>query len=79
MPNLNLLPTSHFFQARILARQYKELPEKEQRKWDKKAEQEKIRYQEEMKHYIPSEDPTGGKKKKQKKDPNAPKRNSKWN
>ena len=30
-----------------------------------------------MKHYVPTEDPTGGagKKKKQKKDPNAPKRN----
>lgn len=45
------------------------------KKWEKKAEQDKIRYQEEMKHYVPMEDPTGGKKKKQKKDPNAPKRN----
>jgi len=65
-------------QARILARQFKELSEKEARKWQKKAEEDKIRYQEEMKHYIPMEDPTGGvpgKKKKQKKDPNAPKRN----
>jgi len=39
-----------------------------------------MRYQEEMKHYVPAEDPTGGgggggKRKKQKKDPNAPKRN----
>jgi hypothetical protein len=60
----------------LLARKYKELPEKEMRKWEKKAEQDKMRYQEEMKHYIPAEDPTGGKKgKKQKKDPNAPKRN----
>jgi len=61
----------------LLARKYKELPEKEMRKWEKKAEQDKIRYQEEMKHYIPIEDPTGGggKKKKAKKDPNAPKRN----
>jgi hypothetical protein len=66
-------------QARILARKFKELPEKELRKWEKKAEQDKIRYQEEMKHYVPVEDPTGGgggkKHKKQKKDPNAPKRN----
>lgn len=63
-------------QARLLARQYKELNEKDMRKWEKKAEQDKMRYQEEMKHYIPAEDPTGGKKgKKQKKDPNAPKRN----
>jgi len=46
------------------------------RKWEKKAEQDKIRYQEEMKHYVPAEDPTGGgKRKKAKKDPNAPKRN----
>lgn len=46
------------------------------RKWEKKAEQDKLRYQEEMKHYVPAEDPTGGKKsKKAKKDPNAPKRN----
>lgn len=65
-------------QARILARQFKELPEKEARKWQKRAEEEKGRYQDEMKDYIPMEDPTGGvggKKKKQKKDPNAPKRN----
>ena len=63
-------------QARILARKYKELPEKEKRKWEKKAEQDKARYQEEMKHYVPAEDPTGGKRgKKAKKDPNAPKRN----
>jgi len=58
-----------------LARQFKSLPEKEVRKWEKKAEQDKLRYQEEMKHYIPAEDPTGGGRKKQKKDPNAPKRN----
>ena len=54
-------------QARILARQYKELPASEQKKWEKKAEQDKMRYQEEMKHYIPAEDPTGGKSKKKKK------------
>ncbi|GAX28452.1 high mobility group protein B3 [Fistulifera solaris] len=62
--------------ARILAREYKELPEKEMRKWEKKAEQDKFRYQEEMKDYVPLEDPTGGGgKKKAKKDPSAPKRN----
>lgn len=63
--------------ARLLARQFRELPEKEAKKWTKKAEQDKIRYQEEMKHYVPAEDPTGGggAKKKAKKDPNAPKRN----
>jgi hypothetical protein len=62
-----------------LARQFKQLPEKELRKWEKKAEQEKSRYQEEMKDYVPAEDPTGGGRgkrgKKAKKDPDAPKRN----
>jgi HMG (high mobility group) box len=64
-------------QARILARQFKELPEKEVRKWAKKAEGDKARYQEEMKDYVPVNDPDGGgkKSKKAKKDPNAPKRN----
>lgn len=61
-------------QARILSAQYKALNEKEMKKWTKKAEQDKLRYQEEMKHYIPIEE-EGGKKKKAKKDPNAPKRN----
>jgi len=60
-----------------LARKYKELGASDKRKWDKKAEEEKVRYQEEMKHYIPTEDPTGGGggKKRSKKDPDAPKRN----
>lgn len=44
------------------------------KKWTKKAEQDKIRYQEEMKHYVPTEE-EGGRKKKKKRDPNAPKRN----
>jgi hypothetical protein len=57
-----------------LSAQYKGLSEKELKKWQKKAEQDKIRYQEEMKHYVPMEEP-GGKRKKSKKDPNAPKRN----
>ena len=61
--------------ARILSAQYKALSEKELAKWNKKAEQDKIRYQHEMKSYVPMEDPTGGKRKKQKRDPNAPKRN----
>ena len=34
------------------------------RKWEKKAEQDKFRYQEEMKDYVPIEDPTGGGGKK---------------
>jgi high mobility group protein B2 len=57
------------------------LPEKERLKWEKKAEKDKLRYQEEMTHYTPPDDfdfggGGGGKKaKKAKKDPNAPKRN----
>jgi high mobility group protein B2 len=58
---------------------FKALPDKERKKWDKKAEKDKIRYQEDMKHYVPPDDEdlggAGGKKKKRKKDPNAPKRN----
>lgn len=60
----------------MLASTYKGLKDSEMKKWEKKAAQDKLRYQEEMKHYVPMEDPTGGgKKKKAKKDPNAPKRN----
>mmetsp|Transcript_6492 Transcript_6492/g.13555 ORF Transcript_6492/g.13555 Transcript_6492/m.13555 type:complete len:200 (+) Transcript_6492:120-719(+) len=61
--------------ARILAQEYKSQDEDERAKWTRKAEQDKLRYQEEMRHYVPMEDPTGGGRKKQKKDPNAPKRN----
>jgi len=61
--------------ARILSAQYKALTEAQMKKWVKKSEQDKLRYQEEMKTYIPMDDPTGGKRKKAKKDPNAPKRN----
>lgn len=57
-----------------MSAQYKALSEKEKKKWLKKAEQDKIRYQEAMKDYVPVEE-EGGRKKKAKKDPNAPKRN----
>ena len=57
-----------------MSAQYKALSDKELKKWTKKAEQDKIRYQEEMKDYVPMEE-EGGRKKKAKKDPNAPKRN----
>eukprot|EP00429_Kryptoperidinium_foliaceum_P084255 CAMPEP_0176232706 /NCGR_PEP_ID=MMETSP0121_2-20121125/25446_1 /TAXON_ID=160619 /ORGANISM="Kryptoperidinium foliaceum, Strain CCMP 1326" /LENGTH=196 /DNA_ID=CAMNT_0017572075 /DNA_START=31 /DNA_END=621 /DNA_ORIENTATION=+ len=60
--------------ARILSAQYKALSDKDMKKWTKKAESDKLRYQEEMKDYVPMEEP-GGKRKKAKKDPNAPKRN----
>ena len=57
-----------------MSAQYKALSEKELKKWTKKAEADKIRYQEEMSEYVPMEEP-GGKRKKAKKDPNAPKKN----
>lgn len=57
-----------------MSAQYKALSEKELKKWAKKAEADKIRYKEEMEGYVPMEEP-GAKKKKAKKDPNAPKRN----
>merc|ERR1719199_1449357 len=60
-------PDASFGQvARLLAEKYKKLSSKEK---------DKSRYQEEMKTYVPAPDPTGGGKKKRKKDPNAPKRN----
>jgi HMG (high mobility group) box len=63
-------------QARTLARQYKELSPQEMKKWEKKAEQDKVRYQDEIKSYVPApEFAEQGGKKKAKKDPNAPKRN----
>ena len=36
-------------------------------KYTKQAEKDKMRYQEEMKTYVPAPDPTGGGKKKRKK------------
>mmetsp|Transcript_2998 Transcript_2998/g.4378 ORF Transcript_2998/g.4378 Transcript_2998/m.4378 type:complete len:121 (+) Transcript_2998:160-522(+) len=53
---------------------YKELTDKEKKKWEKSAEKDKMRYLEQMKDYVPPPEPAGGRKKK-KKDPNAPKRN----
>uniref|UniRef100_A0A7S1Z4C9 HMG box domain-containing protein n=1 Tax=Trieres chinensis TaxID=1514140 RepID=A0A7S1Z4C9_TRICV len=67
--------------AKVLSEEFKGLPAKERSKWDKKAEKDKQRYLEEMKHYVPpsedSDSDDGPKKKQQKKakDPNAPKRN----
>lgn len=49
------------------------------KQWEKKAEEDKSRYHQAMLSYVPApeyaEAATGGGKKKQKKDPNAPKRN----
>jgi high mobility group protein B2 len=77
-PLPNHLSNTTYNSARILSAQYKALTDNQMKKWTKKAELDKLRYQEEMKHYVPMEDPTagaGGKRKKAKKDPNAPKRN----
>jgi hypothetical protein len=66
-------------QAKILSAQFKQLPEKELKKWQKKADKDKLRYQEEMKDYVAPEDSSDDegpkKKKKKEKDPNRPKRN----
>jgi len=67
--------------AKHISKRFKEINEKERKKWDKRAAKDKIRYQEEMKTYVPpdeSDDDDGGNKKKKKKavkDPNKPKRN----
>ena len=48
------------------------MSDKEKKTFNDMAEKDRIRYEREMKHYIP---PAGdAKKKKRKKDPNAPKR-----
>jgi len=51
------------------------LSDKDMEKWKAKADEDKERYRQEMENYVPMEDPTAGGRKKQKKDPNAPKRN----
>jgi high mobility group protein B2 len=70
---------SKILKAKLLSAQFKALPEKERKKWEKRAEKDKLRYQEEMKGYSPPDDDSDEDirttKKKKKKDPNAPKRN----
>lgn len=77
----NYSPLLHEFTYSI---QFKQLDGTERAKWDKKAAKDKIRYEEEMKDYVPPDDSDsdsdgGGKRKKKKskkvKDPNKPKRN----
>ena len=64
--------------ARLLTAEFKSLPDRQAQKWHKLAEKDKLRYQNEMKHYVPPEedssDDDDGKRRKKKKDPNAPKR-----
>lgn len=69
--------------AKLLSAEFKALPEKEAKKWEKKAQKDKLRYQEEMRNYVPpsedededDDDEKPKKKRKKVKDPNKPKRN----
>lgn len=73
--------------AKLISTRFKELDDKERKKWEKKAEKDKARYLEEMKNYVAPVDSSesdeesddGAKKNKKKrkktKDPNKPKRN----
>jgi len=67
--------------AKLIAKKFRSLDDKEKKKWGQKAEKDKIRYLEEMKSYVApvysdSDNDTKSKKKKVKKvkDPNKPKR-----
>ncbi|XP_051882370.1 high mobility group protein B1-like [Pristis pectinata] len=53
------------------AERWKSMTGKEKTKFEEKAKEDKLRWEKEMKNYVP---PTGAKKTKRKKDPNAPKR-----
>lgn len=62
-----------------IAGNFRDLSEKERKKWDKKARQDKERYEREMADYSAPEESSDsdsytGKKKRRKKDPNAPKK-----
>mmetsp|Transcript_13695 Transcript_13695/g.20585 ORF Transcript_13695/g.20585 Transcript_13695/m.20585 type:complete len:164 (-) Transcript_13695:24-515(-) len=65
--------------AKLLSKEFKAITPEEREKWDKLAAQDKERYQLEMETYEPpssdDEQVAPTRKKKQKKDPNAPKRN----
>mmetsp|Transcript_24394 Transcript_24394/g.30019 ORF Transcript_24394/g.30019 Transcript_24394/m.30019 type:complete len:194 (+) Transcript_24394:156-737(+) len=62
--------------AQLLSVEFKSITPTERAKWDKKAGEDKARYEREMSTYVPPDDlEEVGKKKKKKKDPNAPKRN----
>ncbi|MGK3760723.1 MAG: LytS/YehU family sensor histidine kinase, partial [Bacillariaceae sp.] len=49
-PLSNHLSNTTYNSARILSAQYKALTDNQMKKWTKKAELDKLRYQEEMKH-----------------------------
>lgn len=62
--------------AKIVGQKYKELPQEEREKWDKKAKEDKKRYESQMADYSAPEDDNDDGDKKAKKDPNAPKKPS---
>jgi len=63
--------------AKLISVEFKALSDHERAKWDKLAAEDKERYQREMEDYEPPSDleDDAPKKRKAKKDPNAPKRN----
>lgn len=56
------------------AERWKTMSDKEKKRFQEMAERDKVRFDEEMKHYEPAEKTGRGRKRKQAKDPNAPKR-----
>jgi len=50
------------------------MSDKEKRRFHEMAEKDKLRYDAEMQHYVPTHMDKRGKKRKHIKDPNAPKR-----
>lgn len=50
------------------------MSDKEKKRFQEMAEKDKIRFDDEMRHYEPAEGKGRGRKRKQAKDPNAPKR-----
>jgi high mobility group protein B1 len=56
------------------AERWKTMSDKEKKRFQEMAERDKLRFDNEMSHYEPTEPKGRGKKRKQVKDPNAPKR-----
>jgi len=70
-------PTATFGElAKIVSEQFKKLSPEDRQKYDDMASKDKLRYADDMKTYTPPADSGGSpaKKKKAKKDPNAPKK-----
>lgn len=56
------------------AERWKTMSDKEKKRFQEMAERDKVRFDDEMKNYEPAEPKGRGRKRKQAKDPNAPKR-----